>query len=84
MIRRMRPIELCRGDSAADALLRLLAGAVGEPDDRERGHRALEVRFDLDATCVEPDERMRDGPRQHVPRLGWGRAPVCHAGKPEA
>ncbi len=75
----LRPLELRRGDSAAHALLRLLAGAVGEPDDRERRHRALEVRLDLDAACVEPDERMRDRPRQHVPRLGWGRAPVCHA-----
>ena len=80
----LRPLELRRGDSAAHALLRLLAGAVGEPDDRERGHSALEVRLDLDPTCVEPDERMRDGPRQHVPRLGWSRAPVCHAGRPEA
>jgi hypothetical protein len=42
------------------------------------------VRLDLDETCVEPDERMRHGPCQHVPRLGWGRAPICHAGEPEA
>ena len=34
--RRRGPLELGRGDAAADALLRLLAGAVGEPDDRER------------------------------------------------
>ena len=80
-----RPIELCRDDSAADTLLRLLAGAVGEPDDRERGHGALEVGFHLDATGFEPDERMRDRPRQHVPRLGWvACACLCEAGEPEA
>ena len=44
-----RPLELGGGDAAAHALLRLLAGAVGEPDDREPGHAALEVRLDLDA-----------------------------------
>src|SRR6187397_984818 len=58
----LRPLELCRGDSAADPLLRLLAGAVGKPDDGERGHRVLKVRLDLDPACVEPDERMRHGP----------------------
>jgi hypothetical protein len=72
-----RPIELGRDDSAADALLRLLARAIGEADDCERGHGTLEVRLDLDPTGVEPDERMRDRPRQHVPRLGWPSAHVC-------
>ena len=51
-------------------LLRLLAGPVGKPDDRERGQRALEMRLDLDATCFETDESMRDCAREHTATLG--------------
>ncbi len=61
-----RPLELGRGDPAAHPLFRLLAGAVGEPDDRERGHPALEVRLHLDAASLEPDQSMRNGPCEHV------------------
>ena len=60
-----RPLELGRGDPAPDAVLRLLAGAVGEPDDREPRQAALEVRLDLDAAGVEADERVGDGAREH-------------------
>ena len=64
------PLALGRTDAAANTLLRLLAGAVGEPDDRERGQRTLEMRLDLDATCFETDESMRDCAREHAARLG--------------
>ena len=60
-----RPLELGRRDADADALLRLLAGAVGEADDREAGDAELEVRLDLDAARLEADERVRDRPREH-------------------
>ena len=63
-----RPLELGASDAAAHALLRLLAGAVGEPHDREAGHTALEVGLDLDTPGLEPDERVGDGARQHASR----------------
>jgi len=47
-----RPFQLRRGDAAADPFLRLLAGAVGQPDDCERRHPELEMRLDLDAAGV--------------------------------
>jgi hypothetical protein len=60
------PVELGRGDSAADPLLRLLAGAVGEAYDRECRSAALEVRFDLDPSRVEPDKSVSDGSGEHL------------------
>ena len=63
------PLEFSGRDPAADALLRLLAGAAGEPDDRERRHAALEVRFDLDAPRLEAHERMRHGAGKHPPTV---------------
>src|SRR5205085_11151641 len=59
------PFELSRRDPAADALLRLLARAVGEADDRERRHRALEVRLDLDPAGLEADEAVGDRSCKH-------------------
>ena len=50
-------------------LLGLLAGAVGEPDDRQPGQAALDVGLDLDPPRLEPDERVRDRARQHLPTL---------------
>jgi hypothetical protein len=35
------PVQLGGGDPAADALFRLLTGAVGEPDDGERRDAVL-------------------------------------------
>ena len=58
---------------AADAFLRLLAGAVGQPDDRERRPRQLQVRLDLDPARLETDERMRDRASEHVATLGGNR-----------
>src|SRR5829696_3531760 len=60
-----RPLELGGDDPAADALLRLLAGAVRQPDDREAGNPALQMGLHLDAAGVEPDEGMRDGSCEH-------------------
>ena len=59
-------MQLSRGDTAADALLRLLAGAVREADDRKRGQPVLQVRLDLDAPGVKTDERMGDRPCEHL------------------
>jgi hypothetical protein len=47
-------------------LLGLLAGTVGEPDDRERGLLTrAQVRLDLDSARLEPDERERDRATEH-------------------
>jgi hypothetical protein len=58
-------------------MLRLLARAVGEPDDREAGNTSLEMRFDLDTTRLEADESMRDGAREHVANLDGSESAVC-------
>ncbi len=64
-----RPFQLGRRDPASHPFLRLLARAVGESDDREPGQPELQVSLHLDAPCVEPDERMRDRPREHASTL---------------
>jgi len=64
-----RPLELGAVDPGADALLRLLAGAVGKPDDRESRHAALEVRLDLDAPWLEAYEGIADGASEHTATL---------------
>ena len=51
--------------AAAHAVLRLLARAVDEPDDREAGTPSLDVRFDVDASRLQADEGVRDGAREH-------------------
>ena len=59
--------EARRVHAAANAVLRLLAGAVGQPDDRER--RLLtraQVRLDLDTARLEADERERDRATEHA------------------
>src|SRR5262249_13198814 len=61
-----RPLQLGGEDSAADAVLRLGAGAIGKPDDRETGNAVLQVRLYLDAAGLETDERVRDGACEHV------------------
>jgi hypothetical protein len=65
-----RPLELGRGDPASHPLLGLLAGTVGQPDDRERRQPALEVRLDLDPARVEPDQGMGDRACEHVVTIG--------------
>ncbi len=72
----VRPVQLRGGDAAADALLRLLTGAVREPYDRERRQPVLQVRLDLDSTRVETDERVGDRPRKH-PADASGEGVTC-------
>jgi hypothetical protein len=47
-------------------VLRFLAGAIGEADDRESRDTVLKVGFDLNGSRVEPDQRMSDGSCEHV------------------
>ena len=54
-------------DPALHAVLRLLTGAIGEPDDRERRQVGRdEVRLDVDATRLEPDDGRGDSPCDHA------------------
>ena len=54
-------------DAAVHTVLGLLAGAVGEPDDRERGQIGRdEVRLDLDAARLEADDGGGDGACDHT------------------
>ena len=46
-------------------MLRLLAGAIDEADDREAGDPRLEMRFDLDLARLEPDESVCERAREH-------------------
>ena len=55
--------------AAPDPVLRLRTGSIGEPDDREAGHAAVDVRLDLDAARLEADERVCDGAREHDPTV---------------
>ena len=53
----VRPRQHRVDDAAVHAVLGLLAGAVGEPDDRERRQLGRdEVRLDLDAARLEADD----------------------------
>ena len=60
-----RPLERRGGDARAHAVLRLLARAVGEADDREARQAALDVRLDLHPARVEADESVGDRAREH-------------------
>ena len=54
-------------DAAVHPVLCLLAGAVGEPDDRERRQVGRdEVRLDLDAARLEADDGGGEGSREHT------------------
>ncbi len=64
------PDELGRRDPGADALLGLLAGAVGQADDREGRQPLVQVRLDLDPARLEADERVRDRAGEHAASLG--------------
>ena len=66
-LRLARPREHRVDDAAVDAMLRLLAGAVGEPDDRERRQvGADEVRLYLDAARLEADDGSGEGACEHA------------------
>ena len=60
-----RPLEGRGHDSTPNAVLRLLAGSVDEPDDGEAGDPRLQVRLDLDLPRLEADERMSDRACEH-------------------
>jgi hypothetical protein len=51
-------------------VLRLLARAIREADDRESGHAGLKVRLDLDPSRLETDESMGDRASEHPPTVG--------------
>jgi hypothetical protein len=65
----LRPPERGGRDAASHAVLRLLARAVGEADDREAGHAAVQVGLDLHPPRVQPDDRVRDDARHHLPNV---------------
>ena len=65
-----REAQLGGGDPRADPLARLLAGAVGEADDREAGDAVANVGLDVDPARLEADERMRDRACKHTSTLG--------------
>ena len=50
-----RPLETCRGDTRAHAMLRLLARTVCKAHDCEAGQAALDVGLNLHAARVEAD-----------------------------
>jgi len=60
------PLQRARRDSAPNPMFRLLAGTVGQADDREPRHAALEVRLDLHPPRLETDESVGDGAREHA------------------
>jgi hypothetical protein len=64
-----RPLQLGRRDPTANPVLRLLAGTICKPDDRERMQAVLEMRFYIDAARVEADQRVGDRPCEHVVTL---------------
>jgi hypothetical protein len=61
----IRPLELGARDARTYALLRFLAGLVGQAHNGERGHASLEVSLNLDPPRLETDEGMGDGAREH-------------------
>jgi hypothetical protein len=74
-----RPLELGGGYPGPDPFLRLLAGAVGEPDDGEARNARLEVRLDLDLARLEPDECMGDRACKHGSTVPGRRSRVVTA-----
>ncbi len=47
-------------------MLRLLAGAVGEPDDRKSWNTELEMGLDLHLPRLEPDQSVSDRACEHL------------------
>jgi hypothetical protein len=72
-----RKVELGRSDAAADAVLRLLAGAVGQPDDREGGDGRLDVCLHLDPAGLEANHGIRQRAREHAPMEAMLGLRVC-------
>ena len=78
-----RPLQLGRDDTAADALLGLLAGAVGQPDDGEGGHAPLQMRLDFHPPWLQPDERVGQHLREHRLRLESEPSRTCRNSVPK-
>jgi len=64
-----RKVDPRRANSAPYALLRFLAGTVGEPDDRQRRSTALDVRLHLYPPRLEADEGKGDRAREQASTL---------------
>ena len=59
------PLERRGHDAAADAVLRLLAGSVGEADDREPRDAGLKMCLDFHFPRLETDESVSDRTCEH-------------------
>ena len=64
-----RPLERRRHDAAPHAVLRFLAGAIREADDREARDAGLQVRLDLDPARLEADECVGHRACEHGPTV---------------
>jgi hypothetical protein len=73
----LRPLEQRRRDPGADPVLRLLAGAVGKADDRERGHAPRNERLHDDTARLEADEGVGDRTCEHTATLGVNSSRFC-------
>ena len=51
-------------------MLGLLAGAIGEPDNREAGDARLQMSLHLDLPRLETDESMSDRACEHPATVG--------------
>jgi len=63
-------------------MLRFLAGAVREPDDREPGYAGLQVSLDLDPARLETDERLRERASEHPATMARRRSRMVTAFAP--
>jgi len=61
-----RPFERRGHDPAPDSVFGLLAGSIGEPDDREPGDAWLQVRLDFHLPRLETYESMSDRACEHT------------------
>ena len=61
------PRQHCVDDAAVNAVLRLLTGAIGEPDDGERRQvGGNEIRLDLDTARLESDDGGGESAGEHT------------------
>jgi len=77
-----RKVQLRGKNSTAYALLRLLAGAVSEPDDGQRRCATLDVRLHLDVPRLEADEGKGDRAREHTSTLWQAVSNACAGSAP--
>ena len=77
------PPALRRAHTAPHPVLRLLAGAVGQPHDREARDSVEHLGLDLDPAGLEADERMRERASEHVATIGNRGLHVCAGSAPD-